>query len=193
MEVVKPNSTQAGAYRIAYPRSKKWQDRSVWNKASMLAAKDRVRSRINDLRSQIEYSSIMDINEALVILTKVGRADSRKCYNQDGSIKLPHEIDDDTSLGLMEIQTVEQAGEGKVITRGHRIKMIKRTEAIEKILKYHAKRVFTPNGDEVSVEELEQKMDYDAARRIAYALTMDPAPEITKSKNKAKSAKRVPA
>jgi phage terminase small subunit len=40
----------AEAYRQAYPKSQKWQDQSVWVKASALANSDKVSVRVSELR-----------------------------------------------------------------------------------------------------------------------------------------------
>lgn len=45
--------TQAYAYRVAFPSSLKWADKSVWSKASTLAADEKVRRRISDLREKV--------------------------------------------------------------------------------------------------------------------------------------------
>lgn len=45
-------STQAAAYRVAFPRSVNWADATVWAHASRLAADDKVRARVAELQQK---------------------------------------------------------------------------------------------------------------------------------------------
>lgn len=50
-QLVVEGNSQAEAYRQAYPNASKWQDKTVWEKASLLAAIDKVSARVAELRS----------------------------------------------------------------------------------------------------------------------------------------------
>ena len=62
--------SQADAYRDAYPNTK-MTNKTVWEKASVLAKKDKVRSRIDELRDEIAKPYIMTAQERLEWLTTV--------------------------------------------------------------------------------------------------------------------------
>ena len=68
--------SQADAYRDAYPGTK-MTDKTVWEKASMLAKKDKVRSRIAELRDELAKPSIMTAQERLEWLTTVVKDDGQ--------------------------------------------------------------------------------------------------------------------
>lgn len=68
--------SQADAYRDAYPGIK-MTDKTVWEKASVLAKKDKVRSRIDELRAEIAKPYIMTAQERLEWLTTVVKDDEQ--------------------------------------------------------------------------------------------------------------------
>ena len=62
--------TQAEAYRCAY-NCERMKDKTVWEKASRLMAKDDVATRIKELRDLLAKPSIMTAHERLEYLTRV--------------------------------------------------------------------------------------------------------------------------
>jgi phage terminase small subunit len=68
--------SQADAYRDAYPGTN-MTDKTVWEKASVLAKKDKVRSRIDELRAEIAKPYIMTAQERLEWLTTVVKDDEQ--------------------------------------------------------------------------------------------------------------------
>lgn len=68
--------SQSDAYRDAYPGIR-MSDKTVWEKASMLAKKDKVRSRIDELRNDLAKPSIMTAQERLEWLTTVVKDDGQ--------------------------------------------------------------------------------------------------------------------
>lgn len=68
--------SQADAYRDAYPGTN-MTDKTVWEKASVLAKKDKVRSRIDELRDEIAKPYIMTAQERLEWLTTVVKDDEQ--------------------------------------------------------------------------------------------------------------------
>lgn len=59
---------QADAYRLAYP-DQKMSDKTIWEAASRLMAKDKVVARIKELRDMMANQSIMSAQERLEWLT----------------------------------------------------------------------------------------------------------------------------
>jgi hypothetical protein len=55
----------AEAYRQAYPKSQKWQDQSVWAKASALANSDKVSIRVSKLRQSAESKTLITLESHL--------------------------------------------------------------------------------------------------------------------------------
>jgi len=114
LELIKPGTSQSEAYRCAFPKSRKWAAKTVWARASELAKESKVRGRVRELMDQVAAVGIIDAKESMLLLSRVARADLRKCYREDGTLKAPHEIDDETAAGLMGFETVGRVpGEGE--------------------------------------------------------------------------------
>lgn len=62
--------SQADAYRSAYDTSR-MSDKTVYEKASRMAADDKIRARLQDLRDNMIAPSIMSAQERLEYLTRV--------------------------------------------------------------------------------------------------------------------------
>lgn len=69
--------SQSDAYRDAYQNTK-MSDKTIWEKASVLAKKDKVRERIEELRNIQAIPRIMTATERLEWLTKVIRSNEEK-------------------------------------------------------------------------------------------------------------------
>lgn len=55
---VASGKSQAASYRIAYPKSQKWKDATVWRKASLLMAHGEVSARVSELRAELSKVSL---------------------------------------------------------------------------------------------------------------------------------------
>ena len=66
--------SQADAYRSAYNASK-MTDKTVYEKASLLAGQDKVRARLKELREQLASEAIMSAQKRLEWLTGVIKSD----------------------------------------------------------------------------------------------------------------------
>lgn len=67
--LVAEGSNQADAYREAYPRSRKWTDKAVWEKASHTAALGKVKARVAELRRAANAKTALKIGEMQTILS----------------------------------------------------------------------------------------------------------------------------
>lgn len=85
--------SQAEAYRRAYPASQKWKPASVHVKASELAADAKVARRIAELREAALQQSQLRAVEVLAEVRKLAHSDIANVMNDDGTVKLPHELD----------------------------------------------------------------------------------------------------
>lgn len=63
--------SQADSYRIAYPRSSKWQASSVYEAASKLAAK--IAPRLDELRDQLAEKALWSREQSVKVLAEVAR------------------------------------------------------------------------------------------------------------------------
>lgn len=78
-EVVK-HGNQSEAYRVAYPRSRKWKPETVWSESSTMMTHPKVSERVSELRALIERDAIADASERRRFWTETMR-------NKDGDMK----------------------------------------------------------------------------------------------------------
>ena len=65
-EYIKNNGNQAEAYRIAFPQSRRWKDKTVWEKASRLFKKDgKVWTRVQEVAAESARQTQIDANFVL--------------------------------------------------------------------------------------------------------------------------------
>ncbi len=136
--LVKPGTSQADAYRQAFPRSRKWADKTVWEKASRLAAANKVKARVRELRDQVTAAGIIDATEVKLLLSRVARATIRNCFREDGTLKAPHELDDETAAAILGFETVEETKKGgKRVALVRKVKLINKVEALDKLMRHY--------------------------------------------------------
>lgn len=68
-EYVRNRGNASAAYRVAFPKSEKWKDETLWSKASKLLKKDKVRARIEEIRKEIEDEEF-DFTKAILDIYK---------------------------------------------------------------------------------------------------------------------------
>lgn len=73
--------SQADAYRSAYNASK-MTDKTVHEKASLLASNDKVRTRLTELRDKLASESVMSAQKRLEWLTEVIKDKNEKTENK---------------------------------------------------------------------------------------------------------------
>jgi hypothetical protein len=66
--------TQAEAYRRAFPASLKWQDASVWKRASDLAKHGGVRGRVAELQAKAADAAVFTLADHLRNLDTISKA-----------------------------------------------------------------------------------------------------------------------
>lgn len=86
-QLVAKGETKSGAYREAYPRSKKWSDKSVWESASRLAANPKVSARIDELVAMASEKAVVDAAYVLRRLVEIDQMDVLDIMKDDGALK----------------------------------------------------------------------------------------------------------
>jgi hypothetical protein len=66
--------SQAGAYREAFPASKKWKDKSVHERASTLMRDIKVVSRVEELRSKVAAKVVLTVENLIAELEEARSA-----------------------------------------------------------------------------------------------------------------------
>jgi len=123
------------AYRRAYPRSLKWDDKSVWEGASKLRAHPKVLPRIQYLKARLSDDSVMSVLERKRILADIARAKMSDFCSAGAEGFVPNiGTENEHSHALESVETrVTWSGEGDqrqpaFITK---IKLASRTAAID--------------------------------------------------------------
>lgn len=108
-------ASQSAAYREAYPRSVNWKPDSVHSKASTLAADARVRQRVAELRAAAVKRTEVTQDMVIKELARIAFFDIRKIFNQDGTLKKVHELDDDSAAAIASIELVDIGEDGQLV------------------------------------------------------------------------------
>lgn len=107
--------SQREAYKEAF-NATNMKEKTIDEKACLLAGRDKIRARLEDLQSEIKERNMVTVERALQEYARLGFFDPRKLFNDDGSPKGIHELDDDTAAvlaGLEVIEIYEGRGEDK--------------------------------------------------------------------------------
>lgn len=120
--------SQSEAYRQAYPRSRQWADKSVWEKASELAKNIKVSQRVAILQQKAEDGAVITKVRILNEIARVALSDIRNITKPDGTLKLPHELDPATAAAVASFE-IDQYG-------GIKYKFWDKNSALEKAAKH---------------------------------------------------------
>lgn len=127
-QLVASGKSQAEAYRTAYPRSQKWKDAVVWNKGSELVRVGEVSVRIKELQAEIVKEFVIDTRSVLVEAYRLATSDIAKIMDENGRVKLPHELDPDTRAAVASFEIDEY---GRI-----KYKFWDKNSAIERMFKH---------------------------------------------------------
>lgn len=104
---VASGKSQAEAYRVAYPRSRRWKPEAVWAQASQLAADRRVSLRVAELQAAAADQAVLEGAEILAELRRVALSDIAGIMTDDGRVKLPSELDAATRAAVASFEIDE--------------------------------------------------------------------------------------
>lgn len=102
---------QSPAYRVAYPTSRTWKQATVHQEACRLAANPKVSARVEALQAAAAEQAVMDRRRILDEVNRIATFDPRSLYDDDGTIKQPHELD---ATAAAAVAGVVLAEDGKV-------------------------------------------------------------------------------
>jgi len=98
LEYAKSGNASA-SYRLAYPKSKAKAE-TINSMASTLASEQKVRIRVAELKALTVKQTDMNLERWAQEVTRLATVDSRKIMHEDGRMKMPHELDDDTAAAV---------------------------------------------------------------------------------------------
>lgn len=127
LEYVKDGNGTQAAIRAGYSAN------AARQQSSRLLTNVAIQRRIAELQEGIEKRSMVDADWVVAELVKIARADIRKFYRGDGSLKPIVELDDDCAAALSGVEAVEQAGADGVISQAtlRKIKRWDRPKVLE--------------------------------------------------------------
>ena len=114
--------SQADAYRRAYPRSQKWADKSVWERASRLAADVKVRSRVADLGAKAAAANEVTVERIVRELALIAFGNKRAVMTWGpGGVKLKdsEQLTDDQAAQVAEVKETVSATGGSLSLKTH--------------------------------------------------------------------------
>lgn len=114
--------TQAGAYRIAYPRSMKWKEASVWQKASVLAGNVNVRSRVAELGTNAAKANEITVERIVKELALIAFGNKRAVmsWGPNGvKLKNSEEMTDEQAAQVSEVKETISAAGGSLSLKTH--------------------------------------------------------------------------
>lgn len=120
--------SQAEAYRQAYPRSVEWKDETVWEKASRLAAQDKVKARVGELMAKAAAANEVTQERIVKELARIAFGNKRSLMQWGpGGVALidSDELTDDEAAMVAEVQeTVTQAGSSLKLKTHDKVKAL---------------------------------------------------------------------
>lgn len=99
------------AYRRSYS-AEKMTDKQVWEEASKLNANPKVAQRVNSLRSAAEIKANFTAANVLEEVKRLSTGSIKGILREDGSLKMPHELDDETAAMVASFE-INEKGEIK--------------------------------------------------------------------------------
>ncbi len=130
--------TQSDAYRRTFNVSN-MTDKSVWELSSRYAKKDKVVSRMRELRAEAAEQHKVTRDEVIAELSKLSKFDIRNLYDDDGNLLHPKQLDDITAAGISGMKvTAQKHGRGKnaAVEYIHEYKTTNKDSALDKLGKH---------------------------------------------------------
>lgn len=116
--------------------------------ASRLVADPLIKARISELMAEKFRALHMTADEVLARAALVARSDVRGLYNEDGTLKAPHELDDTAAAAVAGIEVLEEFdGSGKDRVKVGETKKVRLRDPMPaiRLLAEHHKLVRTPD------------------------------------------------
>jgi len=114
--------SQAEAYRQAFPQSRKWTDKTVHEKASRLAAEDKVQARIQELRGKAAEANEVTIERIVAEVVKIAFANQRDLMTwgpQGVKLRASDELTDEQAAAVHEVAETFSAQGGSLKLKTH--------------------------------------------------------------------------
>lgn len=114
--------SQAEAYRKAYPVSRKWKDKSVWEKSSVLASDVNVQARVKELMQKAAAANEVTVERIVreLALIAFGNKKAVMSWGPDGlRLKNSEELSDDAAALVAEVKETVSSTGGSLSLKTH--------------------------------------------------------------------------
>ncbi len=104
--------TQRKAYREVFPRSLKWKDKTVDERASRLANTDKIVARLKELQAETRERSQIKIDDVVQKMVDTIMLNICDFYHDDGSVKLLSELSNKqkSALSFYSVKSIHVGG-----------------------------------------------------------------------------------
>lgn len=107
---VASGKNQSEAYRTAYPKSKKWNDKGVWEQASLLMSNLKVSQRVEELRASHAKRNEMTLDKVLKNMAEWLEFDPLDLMDENDCVKSMKDLAPEVRRSLASIEVVEIFG-----------------------------------------------------------------------------------
>lgn len=139
VEIAK-GKTQSDALRSAFPHVANWEPRSIWTRASILASKEKVAHRIEELRADFIRKLGISAERVLQERARLAFFDPSNLFDEYGAPLPINAIDEDTRAaiqGLEVAEIYEGTGQDRIkVGNMHKIKLADKSKSLEALEKH---------------------------------------------------------
>lgn len=121
------------AYMAAHPQA---SERAAEIEGSAAFNNPEVKAYLEQRETEIRERLRLTTDNVLLALSRVVHFDYRRLYNENGVLKAPHEIDDDTAAALVGIEIESLTRDGLDVGTIKRVKISDRVAAINSAMKH---------------------------------------------------------
>ena len=164
------NATQA-AIRAGY------SPKTAYRIGAELLQKTSVQNAIKEALLEREKRTQITADMVIRELARIAFADMRTLYREDGSLKLPHELDDDTAAAIAGVDTFEEMSGGALAGYTRKVRRWEKTKALELLGKHLG--LFPANGRmEIALAGGTESVSDSGDRRVARRLILEEVREV---------------
>lgn len=129
-EYMKDFNGYRAAMRAGYGEGRAAQE------ASKLLREDRIQNALAEEKERLRQDFAISAEHVLVELARIAFGSLRGIFNEDGTLKAPHELDDDTAAAIQSIEIISRNRGGGDWDYVHKFKMHSKTKALELLAKH---------------------------------------------------------
>lgn len=127
--VIDLNATQA-AIRAGYA------DKTANREGSRLLSNVDIQEKILTLKEEIAERNRITVDELVSTLAGMVRFDIAELYNEDGDLKLIHQIDKEQRAAISSLETDETMVDERMTVATRKVRTYSKLDAIEKLMKH---------------------------------------------------------